>query len=427
MLRLSFAGRRAAPIAALSQRWCSAGDTAALEVDARASGDGDHDVAPTKSPKVKAAPNVCRKPVSTPRAPRAKAFPAAPPTAQSRQRAALAVGVLERRIQDASLPPFAAKSLWPLLSSHFKLIDEFNVAGHTRRLARVGTMLRFLRDHNVLLHAALRHDAAGAAWHVTPEFGRLAVVGEALLRDEVATRLNKLLPDASLGELCAMRDACTAPAAVVALYDAINMNRLLLPAAARRKLPPTAEQKATLLYAALAELHWFVVKTKATDRTHNNALFPPSDALILHVLSAHVVESVCADSVYVVLQPLLDDCRRRWANYGLSTVGQFKAVPRLSAVHDLAATARTCDVSAAPKDGERPTATLQREVPSRGCLRSAAVPTLQWSTLERRNDTAGSDAPRAERAAVSAVPAVAVNSVPLSSEEKKALRQLTAL
>jgi hypothetical protein len=111
--------------------------------------------------------------------------------------------------------------------------------------------------------------------------------------------------------------------ALANLYDLADLGRLVHPRAARELHPLSAQQKASLLLAIVAELRWFVARTKATDRTHNNALFPPSDVLVLHVLASHCVEAICGELVYGTLKPRLTALRTRWRNFDASLVSQL--------------------------------------------------------------------------------------------------------
>lgn len=92
----------------------------------------------------------------------------------------------------------------------------------------------------------------------------------------------------------------------------------------------TPHQKASMLCAVLGELRWFAARTRPAYRTHNNAIFPPSDVLILHVLATHLVECIPAEMLFVELQPHLEAIWTSWRNKDLSLPGQLKK--RLSIV-----------------------------------------------------------------------------------------------
>lgn len=258
--------------------------------------------------------------------------------------------VIRRHIATTALP---LSGLWGRCSRKAQLIDEFNDAKPSRRLAQLSATVRYLVGHNVLLHSVLRLDAQTRLWHVTPEFGRVALVGEAWLASEAATRVAALFPDASAADTDAVASRAVNAATAAALFDALRLHATL-PAAHRRERPLTPEQKAQMLFAIAGEARWFIVKTKATDRTHNNALFPPSDALVLHVLCCHALECIVATLLFDALTPLLAQELPSWRNFHASTVAQWRraaAVPaRLSL--NAVATVRTASEPFVP----RPTA-----------------------------------------------------------------------
>lgn len=91
----------------------------------------------------------------------------------------------------------------------------------------------------------------------------------------------------------------------------------------RQQYSFTSDEKASMVCAILGELRWFGCRTRPTHRTHNNAIFPPSDVLILHVLATHVVECLPAEMLYSLLHPSLEAIKRRWANISASLPSQL--------------------------------------------------------------------------------------------------------
>ena len=232
--------------------------------------------------------------------------------------------MVAQRLTD-STNPIQAKNLWSDLANQTKLVDELCSSS---RIGNLSTTLQFLRHHNVLLHSLLRFNATTNLWHVTNDFSRTAYVGECLLRSEATARIVKVFPDVEHDVLREVTNRAAGCENLSTVYNALCLNRLLDPAG-RRKVKVTAPQKAQLLLAALGEMHWFSVRTKATDRTHNNALFPPSDVLILHVLCCHCVELTISELLHAVLKPTLRrlvECA--WSNFHVSIPEQFKLKPR---------------------------------------------------------------------------------------------------
>lgn len=86
----------------------------------------------------------------------------------------------------------------------------------------------------------------------------------------------------------------------------------------------TPHQKGSMVCALVGELRWFGSRTRATHRTHNNAIFPPSDVLILHVLATHVVECVPAEMLFSLVQPSLEEVKQRWVNFSTSLPCQLE-------------------------------------------------------------------------------------------------------
>lgn len=91
----------------------------------------------------------------------------------------------------------------------------------------------------------------------------------------------------------------------------------------RQQYSFSVDEKASMLCAIVGELRWFSCRTRPTHRTHNNAIFPPSDVLILHVLATHVVESIPAEMIVSLVQPSLEMLTRRWPCIGVSLPSQL--------------------------------------------------------------------------------------------------------
>ena len=225
--------------------------------------------------------------------------------------------------------PARLLSLWNTVTSKPKLVDEFNSRSPSQRRERLSTALRFLTYHNALLHSVLRFQPTTSTWNVTKEFGRIALVGETLLRSEVLRRFVTALPDADGQLVSRLRDEVVCCERMAKLFDQLALGGCL-PPEHRRKHKLTDRQKSGMLYAMVGELHWFVVKTKATDRTHNNALFPPSDALVLHVLSAHCLEGIIGELVFHRLNPAARAVRSVWRNVAVSLPQQVRRKGALS-------------------------------------------------------------------------------------------------
>jgi hypothetical protein len=231
-------------------------------------------------------------------------------------------------MSDSSAQP--VDRLWFDLSNSMKLVDDFNHRREQRRHTSCASMLTFLADHNVLMHSAYYFDQSKRAWCVTPEFARLCLAGESLLRAEVSRRLANVFPELSYDELLALVSAASERENLLRASRCLRLECISRPWTLRRQHPLTEDMLIRSLYAVLAELNWFVVKTKATDRTHNNALFPPSDALILHVLSSHLVESILAQRPISLFLGELPALKERWSNPMRGRPERFLAAPRRS-------------------------------------------------------------------------------------------------
>lgn len=256
----------------------------------------------------------------------------------------------------------------------FRLVKELHHTHFSRRRAKLVSGLKFLRTHNVLLHGLLFFVPQTETWNTTGEFSRLRQYGEAHLHAEVKTRLLKLLPDLPHDvyvELLA--DHLFTEEMLSKIFDSLEMEKIvgsrpIRPSKFRIKKKAitdanscdskthsnfsaedecrikqlqsqrktyrqhyalTPHQKASMLCAVVGELKWFCARTKPTHRTHNNAIFPPSDVLILHVLAAHVTECIPSEMINSALWPHLFKLRVGWRNFSTSLPDQIKShVPR---------------------------------------------------------------------------------------------------
>ncbi|RNF08744.1 RNA editing complex protein MP44 [Trypanosoma rangeli] len=226
--------------------------------------------------------------------------------------------------------PLPANHIYATIANPCRLIDEFNFAKTTRRMDRLRISLGFLRRHNVLLHGLLFHVKESKTWNTTAGFGRLALFGESLLRHEVRVRTLRLFPSIDSPTYAALTAVMLNEDALCTLFDRLGMKSLVgaKPEGKDRDWSLTKEQRSNMLCAIVGEMSWFTARTKATDRTHNNALFPPSDALILHVLCCHLLESLPAELIYALVEPSVHRLKKVWVNEPMSLPSQLHLRPR---------------------------------------------------------------------------------------------------
>lgn len=270
-------------------------------------------------------------------------------------------GALRARLSDPA-SPLPCNQVYGKLVNAYSLIEEFNCAKTSRRLARQHAAFRFLRRHNVLLHGLLFYAAHTGTWNTTPEFARLSLLGEAIVRAEVRARLLKVFPDMPHQSYVTCVEELTSRDSVVALFDTLSLEQIVgakppAPATDKQahgahhsneerrrearspKVTLAEDEKYAMLCALVGEMHWFVARTKATDRTHNNAIFPPSDVLILHVLCKHLLECVPAEVLFRRMEPMIHHLRSVWVNQPMSLPSQLYMKPR---------TARALSLSSSP-------------------------------------------------------------------------------
>ncbi|CUG94080.1 RNA editing complex protein MP44, putative [Bodo saltans] len=228
--------------------------------------------------------------------------------------------------------PLSIRDFWQATAHRERLVEEFSSSKLSTRLAHLSKAIHFLRNHNVLVHGSLH--ASASCWNVTSEFSRVAAFGESVLRNELCLRVLKHFPSINDDAMSELVDHCCSTEWVASLYDLLQLNGLL-DKRLRRQLKPTQLQKQSLVLAMLGEMHWFAVRTKATDRTHNNALFPPSDVLILHSLCAHSVESIVVELFASCFELPLRELKSMWKNFHCSLPSQLQSKPRTLFCHAL--------------------------------------------------------------------------------------------
>ncbi|AYU79913.1 MP44, putative [Leishmania donovani] len=226
--------------------------------------------------------------------------------------------------------PLPAKQLYDELTNRSRLVEEFHFSKTSRRITRQRLALQFLRRYNVLLHGLLFYSEGTRTWNTTTEFHRLAILGESVLLTEVRTRLLKLFPAMPYAAYVQSLPHMVGEEALAAAFDRYEMQNIVgaKPSNRRSGTPLTRMQKSHMLCAIVAEMYWFTARTKPTDLTHNNALFPPSDVLILHVLSTHLLENLPAELIYNVVEPIVADIKRVWVNEPMSLPSQLRLTPR---------------------------------------------------------------------------------------------------
>lgn len=227
----------------------------------------------------------------------------------------------------SSTQPVPLNEVWRNLSLNpERLLAEFASTKTSRRLGHLSASLEFLKRHNVIMHSTFFYNALGRQWQVSRDFTRVALVGETILRNELTLRALTFLPNLDEGMLATLVAETLSATNLARFYDRVNLNRLL--PSNRRNCKLNTREKASLLAAILGELNWFVSRTRATNRTHNNALFPPSDVLILNVLSSHSVESLLTEILHSYFEPLMARMRGIWKNFPESTPQQLFLKPR---------------------------------------------------------------------------------------------------
>ncbi|CAD2215378.1 hypothetical protein ADEAN_000283300 [Angomonas deanei] len=245
---------------------------------------------------------------------------------------------LIKRLCDGKAPLPIRDTYFELVNKNRVLLELFH-GKRSKRLASHTRCLSFLRRHNVLMHSLLFYVSETQTWNVTDEFDHLSLLGKYILHSELNTRVLKLLPtvpDVLFNEWTAK---CADTVTVSSHFDELNMQTLFgaRPSPQRdTDFPPVKpKEKHQMFLAILGELHWFVARTKATDRSHNNALFPPSDVLVLHVLCAHLLECLISEIIYTDLEPILEDIKCSWVNATMSLPRQLKLAPKCLGVHSL--------------------------------------------------------------------------------------------
>lgn len=226
--------------------------------------------------------------------------------------------------------PLPARDVYNELVNRSHVVEEFHFSKSTRRAARQRVALEFLRRYNVLLHGLLFYVRDTHTWNTTAEFHRLAMVGEAVLATEVRTRLLRLFPDMPYSTFSQSLPTIVGEEGLAAAFDRLQLQRIVgsKPTDERGGVLLSRAQKSHMLCAVIAEMYWFVARTRPTDLTHNNAMFPPSDVLILHVLCTHLVECIPAELIYSVVEPIVEEMKQVWINEPMSLPSQLRLTPR---------------------------------------------------------------------------------------------------
>lgn len=250
----------------------------------------------------------------------------------------------------SSTQPLPLMHVYNEIANRPRILEDLHSLRTTRRVAHQREALRFLRRYNVLLHSLLFYVPSTQTWNTTVEFKRLAMLGESVLVTELRARVLKLFPDMPYSTYVLWQQQLVGEEAFASAFDLFHMESIVgsrpgdapFNAAATHKKkgqstrapsPQTcayglsAAQRSHMMCAVVGEMYWFMARTKATDRTHNNALFPPSDVLILHVLCSHLLESMPAELVYRWLDPLLRSIKEKWINAPMSLPSQWRHVP----------------------------------------------------------------------------------------------------
>nr|CCC94704.1 unnamed protein product [Trypanosoma congolense IL3000] len=279
--------------------------------------------------------------------------------------------------------PLPANEVYGVIANPCRLVDEFVCAKTTRRLGRLRTALGFLRRHNVLLHSLLFHVKETNTWNTTCDFGRLALYGESLLRHEVRSRALRLFPDIDAETYAMLTSHVLSEESFSTLFDRLLMKTLVgaKPARKTRDWGLTSHQCSQMFCAVVGEMSWFAARTKATDRTQNNALFPPSDVLILHVLCCHMLESLPAELLYGVLEPKVHRIKEVWVNEPMSVPQQLFLKPRTIGALSLSTTPHPMGEEEALRKSQAASAEVCRPALSSerfvGCVMSTMRP--QWN------------------------------------------------
>lgn len=226
--------------------------------------------------------------------------------------------------------PLPIRSVYDELANRSRVVEDFHFAKTSKRIARQCVALSFLRRYNVLLHSLYFFSENTQTWNITPQFERLALLGESILATEVRGRLLKLFPDIPFSLMVEVLNSAVGEDGLNRAFDRYNLKTIVgaKPQDRRSGSRFTSEQKCHMLCAVIGEMYWFVARTRPTDRTHNNAVFPPSDVLILHVLCAHLLECIPAELIYGLLEPVVAEVKKVWVNAPLSVPSQLRLIPR---------------------------------------------------------------------------------------------------
>ena len=205
-------------------------------------------------------------------------------------------------------------NMWHFLHYDVALIKDFDVKKDSRRRQRLHDTIKFLHQHNVILYSIYRWSEAKKHWARPVDFAKCLLAGEAIVRSSIIDRISRIFQKASAAEISSLTEVIMDTPAMSALYDALQIN-VLLPYPQRRANKPTPLMKRSLLLAMCGEMNWFVGKSRATDRAFNNALFPPSDTLVVHVLCHHAIESILIEIVHHYVQKVVKETLPIWSDF----------------------------------------------------------------------------------------------------------------
>eukprot|EP00759_Apiculatamorpha_spiralis_P028008 PhF_6_TR30587/c0_g1_i2/m.44997 len=218
-----------------------------------------------------------------------------------------------RSIASAEKYSIMLTNLWHYLHFDAALIREFDVKRDSTRRARIHDTIKFLHEHNVLLYSPYRWSEE-KFWVRTVDFAKCFLAGETVVRAAVIDRLARIFPNATADELHATTEVIMDIPAMSALYDVFQLNALL-PHPQRREHKVSPQMKRAMVLAMCGEMNWFVAKSRATDRSFNNTLFPPSDTLVVHVLCHHTIESLLLEVVHYNIQKILKENLNVWSDF----------------------------------------------------------------------------------------------------------------
>ncbi|KNH09560.1 RNA editing complex protein MP44 [Perkinsela sp. CCAP 1560/4] len=205
-------------------------------------------------------------------------------------------------------------NMWHFLHYDVSLIRDFDVKKDSKRRHRLHDTIKFLHQHNVILYSVYRWVEAKKHWARPLDFSKCLLAGEAVVRASVVDRISRIFQKGSASEISALTEVIMDVPAMSELFDTLQLN-VLFPYPQRRHHKLTPAMKRAALLAMCGEMNWFVAKSRATDRAFNNALFPPSDTLVVHVLCHHAIESVLIEIVHYYIQKVVKETIPVWSDF----------------------------------------------------------------------------------------------------------------